>query len=235
MFASSPAGLPVGYLPSLPGIDLPRRFRPSQRRRRDPFSPGAPVGPYRLPSGVSEALGRLLAPFRNREATFALAVFLARHWSSRDRLGREFPICRRSLADHPKLGLSEGRIKGAIALLERVGFIERPLTVKGSGYRATEEGLRRKPILFRFGAWFAGAFQEANRKAGKARQATKVTGVIGTARPPGRPVTNLTKRNPIGTVIMGKIERAIEDAVVTEPNSPLEQALASWRSAILRE
>ena len=218
----------VGLLPSLPCFDLSRRVRPLQRRRRGPFTPDAPVGPYRLPKGVRDGLGTLLAPFRNRDAAFVLATFLGRYWSSPDRLGLAFPIDRRALADHERLGLSEGVIRGAIATLERIGFIERSLTVKGSAYRTTEDGLKRKPILFRFGAAFVPILQSANRTGATKRQAVSQT------QDP-RPMPILPKDKiiiPGRKVTMGKIKEASEEPVNFEPSSPLEMALARLGKAI---
>jgi|848.fasta_scaffold09603_7 hypothetical protein len=219
----------VGLLPSLPGFDLSRRIRPLERRRREPFTPDALPGPYRLPKAVCESLGALLAPFRNREAAFALATFLARHWSSPDRLGRAFPIDRRALTDHAKLGLSEARVRGAIQTLERIGFLDRPLTVPGSPYRATEIGLKRKPILFMFGAAFVPWFQIANRTG-----ATKRRAVI---QPRDhRAITKSPKDRFISDnpVLKGDVARAFEKPVMSDPSSPLEQALANLRKCILR-
>lgn len=218
----------VGLLPSLPGFNLNRRIRPLQRRRRGPFTPDAPVGPYLLPKGVRDSLGTLLAPFRNRDAAFVLATFLGRYWSSPDRLGLAFPIDRRALANHERLGLSEGVIRGAIATLEHVGFIERPLTVKGSAYRATEDGLKRKAILFRFGAAFVSILQSANRARAPKRQAVSQT------RDP-RPVSILPKDKiviPERKMIMGKLKKAFKEPVIVEPSSPLEMALARLGKAI---
>ena len=66
-------------------------------------------------------------PFRNREAAFALATFLARFWSVPGRVGGSFPIDRRALADHEGLGLTEARVRGAIRTLEAVGYLERAI------------------------------------------------------------------------------------------------------------
>lgn len=218
----------VGLLPPLPFLTITSRFRPLQRRRRGPFVPDTSSSPYRLPRGICEGLERSLAPFRNRDAAFALAVFLGRHWSGFERLGQSFPICRRALANHPKLGLSEGRVKGAIATLERVGFIERAITMKASAYRATENGLRRKPIQFMFGGWTIPGFQGANQTAALRRKRTDQ----------GRPVplrTNLTEDIiiiPGRVVTPGKLERFSRKEALIEADSPLEQALERLRKEI---
>ena len=97
-----------------------------------------------------------MQPYRNREAAFALAVFLGRFWSMPGRVALPFPIDRRALAGHRELGLTEARVRGAIRVLEEVGFLARFVT-SGSRYKATEEGLRRKPIPFQFGSDYAPA------------------------------------------------------------------------------
>lgn len=216
-------------LPSLSGFDLSRRFPSLQRRRRGVFKPNVPLGPYCLPKSVCAALEGLLAPFRNREAAFALATFLGRHWSSPDRLGQTFPIDRRALTDHAKLGLSEARVRGAIQTLERIGFLDRPLTVPGSPYRPTESGLKRKPILFRFGAIFVPWFQAANRTG-----ATKRRVVIQPRN--HRAIAKSPKDRFISDspVLKGDVAKAFEKSGEADPSSPLEQALANLRRHVLK-
>jgi hypothetical protein len=134
------------------------------RSVRRPFRPSQDPGPYRLPQDVRDRLAAALAPFRNREAAFALAVFLARYWSMPGKVVGSFHIDRRALADHRDLGLTEARVRGAIGTLEEVGFLDRALT-SGSRYKPTEEGLHRKPILFVFGSDYAPALIRANARA----------------------------------------------------------------------
>src|SRR3954469_6659894 len=136
--------------PAHPLLPLPRS--PSIRRRgsRRPFTP-ASAGPYRLPRDVRDRLTAALAPFRNRDAAFGLAVFLGRFWSTPNRLLTAFPIDRRELADHAALGLTEARVRGAIRTLEEVEFIDRAIA-SGSTHKPTPEGLHRKPVLFLFGS-----------------------------------------------------------------------------------
>src|SRR3954452_14695542 len=115
--------------PALPCAELPTRMahpllplpRPAPRRSRSvrrPFTPALPAGPYRLPRDVRDRLTAALTPFRNRDAAFALAVFLGRFWSTPSHLLTAFPIDRRELAEHTALGLTEGRVRGAIWTLE---------------------------------------------------------------------------------------------------------------------
>ncbi len=139
------------------------------RSVRRPFRPSAGEGAYRLPHDIRDCLTAALAPFRNREAAFALATFLARFWSVPGRVALAFPVDRRALADHGDLELTEARVRGAIKTLEAVGFLERAIPPVGSQYRATEDGLHRKPILFVFGPEYAPAFLAANRRAKVAR------------------------------------------------------------------
>src|SRR3954466_10218110 len=158
--------LPCAELPARmvhPLLPLPRP--PSTRRRgsRRPFAPSQ-AGPYRLPRDVRDRLATALAPFRNRDAAFTLAAFLGRFWSTPSRLLTAFPIDRRGLANHAALGLTEGRVRGAIRTLELVGFLDRALA-RGSAYQPTPDGLRRKPVLYQFGSDYGPAFRAANKCA----------------------------------------------------------------------
>src|SRR3954451_5037099 len=105
-----------------PLLPLPRP--PSGRRRgcRRPFAPSR-AGVYRLPHDVHDRLAAALAPYRNRDAAFALATFLGRFWSTPARLLAAVPIDRRELGEHAGLGLTEARVRGAIRALEEVGFL----------------------------------------------------------------------------------------------------------------
>jgi hypothetical protein len=138
------------------------------RRVRRPFHPSQGEGPYRLPREVRDRLAAALAPFRNREAAFSLATFIARFWSAPGRIVEGFVIDRRELADREDLGLSEAKVRGAIRVLEEIGFLDRAIS-SGSKYKTTEDGLRRKPIRFMFGAEYAPAFIKANGRAAAAR------------------------------------------------------------------
>lgn len=127
-------------------------------------------GAYRLPFDVADRLGLALVGYRNHDAALALAVFLARFWSSRARLASPFPIDRRALADRADLGLTEAEIRGAIRVLEEIGYLNRGLPAPGSVYRLKPEGLHRKPILFGFGGDYGPRFAAANARAARARK-----------------------------------------------------------------
>src|SRR5688572_13768131 len=160
--------------------------RPRTRSARRPFTPAQGRGTYRLPHEIRDRLVAALAPFRNREAALALAVFLGRFWSMPGRVALPFPIDRRALAGHQALRLTEGRVRGAIRVLEEIGFLARFVT-SGSRYKATEEGLRRKPVPFQFGADYAPLFVAANNRAQAARgrqEGARRTLTPGTARGP---------------------------------------------------
>src|SRR3954453_15038164 len=119
---------------------------------------------YRLPHGIRDCLTAASAAFRNGNQAVALATFLARFWSTPRRIAQSFPIDRRALANRSDLGLTEARIRGAIRVLEAIGFLTRK-TTPGSSYRPTAGGLRRKPILYVFGADYLPGFLKANRRA----------------------------------------------------------------------
>src|ERR687889_1932848 len=155
-------------LAAQPMLPLPRALPPRARRNRRPFLAGTCSQPYRLPHEVRDRLVPALAPYRNREAAYRLAVFLGRFWSMPGRVALPFPIDRRALADREDLGLTEGEVRGAIKVLEAVGFLDRWQTT-GSRYKATANGLRRKPIPYTFGAEFMPMFVAANARAMAAR------------------------------------------------------------------
>jgi hypothetical protein len=136
----------------------------SRRRETRTTSPR----PYRLPHAVRDRLQAALEPFRNGERAYALAVFLGRFWSMPGRVALPFPIDRRALADRADLELTEGEVRGAIRTLEAIGFLARWKTL-GSRYKATEAGLRRKPVPFLFGPDYMPAFIAANGRAAAAR------------------------------------------------------------------
>src|SRR5215207_10642272 len=93
-----------------PLLPLPRQPASRRRNARRPYTPSS-AGVYRLPHDVRDRLAAALAPYRNRDAAFALATFLGRFWSMPARLLTAFPIDRRELADHAALGLTEARVR----------------------------------------------------------------------------------------------------------------------------
>jgi hypothetical protein len=214
------------------------------RSVRRSFHPSAGQGRgYRLPHDIRNRLAASLAPFRNREAAFALAVFLARFWSVPGRVSGSFPIDRRALTDHPDLQLTEARVRGAIKTLEAVGFLERAVPATGSQYKQVGEGLHRKPIQFVFGADYAPAFIAANARAAAARGAGSAA-----RRPPSpsyaaRPSTTPRQARPLKspkskseaekTVLMGDVRQKIGiPPKAFEPDANLEAALERLKGAI---
>src|SRR3954447_11780731 len=147
-----------------PLLPFPRPAPRRSRSNRRPFTPSPCAGTYRLPHDIRDRLAAALVPFRNRDAAFALALFLGRFWSTPSRLLTAFPIDRRELAEHPALGLTEARVRGAIQTLEEVGFLDRAVT-SGSTHKPTPDGLHRKPVLFMFGADYGPLFSAANKRA----------------------------------------------------------------------
>ena len=92
-----------------------------------------------------------------------LATFLGRFWSAPGRLGLPFPVDRRALSGHRDLALSEGRVRGAIKLLEEIGFLEREEPEPGRRYQPTVEGLHRRPLVYRFAPEYRALLTAANR------------------------------------------------------------------------
>src|SRR3982750_2256852 len=146
----------------------PHAPRARLRHVRRPFTPSREVGPYRLPRDIRDQLLSTLTSFRNRDAAFALAVFIGRFWSASGRIEQAFPIDRRALANRPDLGLTEAKIRGAIRALERAGFLDRVEPDRGSRYQRTDTGdLHRKPVSFRLGLTYRASFEIANKRAQK--------------------------------------------------------------------
>jgi hypothetical protein len=211
------------------------------RSVRRSFHPSTGEGRgYRLPHEVRDRLAASLAPFRNREAAYCLAVFLARFWSVPGRVAGSFPIDRRALTDHQDLQLTEARVRGAIKALEAVGFLERAIPATGSAYKATVDGLRRKPIMFAFGADYAPAFIAANRRAAAARGAGSAA-----RRPPSpsyaaRPSTTPLEARPLtspksksaaeSSVLMGQLKIGLPPKA-SQSDANLERALENLRRA----
>lgn len=236
--------MPVAHQARLP---LPRPGLPRVRACRRPFTPSLPAGPYRLPAAVLDRLTATLAPFRNRDAALALAVFLGCHQSFPARLGLPFPIDRRALVARSTLDLTEAQVRGAIRTLEEVGFLDR---AEGRRlFQATAEGLHRKPILFQFGPDALRGFEAANRRAlacaeqarGGRRPLQAAKAQATPSRCPHAPVTvKLTSPKeipPIGKVLsMGDQEKGSAERRVAppiEPGSALELALAAWAVGVL--
>jgi hypothetical protein len=181
------------------GAGKPEIFRFGLRPARRDTSPWCPdsAGPYRLPAGIKDRLFAALEGRKNRDAAFALAVFLARFWSSPRRLLCALPVDRRALAQHEALGLTEARVRGALAVLVEVGFLARCEPEAGKKYQRTEGGLQRRAILHRFGEEYAAAFTAANARAQAAR---------GTPEPSRRPVPSpQPQRAPAPNVAAPKV------------------------------
>ncbi len=190
-----PEGEPVPAVQHLLAIARPLAVRVRSVRR--PFRPSPGEGPYRLPREVRDRLTSALAPFRNREAAFTLATFLARYHSHADRLLQAFAIDRRALLGHADLDLTEKRIRSAITTLEAVGFLDRAIPPPGSRYKATEYGLHRKPIQFAFGAEYGLLFTKANQRARRARGADPAARRTLPAATRPRPSAGLLKGSPL--------------------------------------
>jgi hypothetical protein len=195
-----------------------------------------------LPHDVRDRLALALAPFRNREAAYALATFIARFWSIPGRVAGSFPIDRRALADHEGLELTEARVRGAIRTLEAVGYLERALSPSGSRYKATEYGLHRKPILFVFGAEYGSAFVLANKRAQVARggnqHGRRSITPAASLRPSGAFLGAHRINSPKSRiqaepkVIMGEVRKETGFLPELTASTPLESALARFREGV---
>src|SRR3954468_16257789 len=130
--ASPPEGEPMSFAQL--SLLEPHTPRARLRHVRRPFTPSCEGGPYRLPRDIRDQLLSALSSFRNRDAAFALAVFVGRFWSAPGRIEQSFPIDRRALADRSDLGLTEAKVRGAIRTLEYVSFLDRGGPDQGSRY-----------------------------------------------------------------------------------------------------
>lgn len=222
----------------LPGID----DRPPAASRQLGDLRSRPAG-YRVPHDVADRLKSALSTYKNREAAMALALFLARFWSSRAKMARPFPVDRRALAHREDLALSEARIRGALRVLEEIGFLHRGIPPAGSVHKLTPAGeLHRKPITFGFGADYGPLFAAANARAARARarrEGKAVHGVAMTgARRPLRSVEFISPKtkSPTGDqVIMGELAKCSPRKPVVGPSaspSPVEAALSRLMVAV---
>src|SRR6185295_5980862 len=123
---------------------------------------------YRLPATVRDRLGSALAGRRNKDACLTFATFVARYWSVPRKLGLPFALDRRALAGVEALGLSEGRVRGALRTLQQAGFLER-LPCTGRTHQRTADGLHRRPVSYVIAPDYRAAFDAANKRAAAAR------------------------------------------------------------------
>ena len=196
-------------------------------------------GGYRLPHAIRDRLEAAVGGRRNAPAILALAHWLARFWSAPRKLLAAFPIDRRAIAGRDDLGLSEARVRGALAVLEEIGFLARYEPDPGKRYQRTAEGLHRRPILFRFGEEYAVAFDKANKRAQAARGAAAparrltprpepVRAVVASVvahRPRPSPLLAQKQSSGGSRVIMGEQQKL-------ESGSPLEAALERLRRGV---
>jgi hypothetical protein len=228
--------------------------RPRVRSCRRPYHPSPASGRYSLPRAVLDQLQAALALAKNREAALVLAVFLGRYWSAPARLGQAFPIDRRALCHHRDLPLTEARVRGAIAALEEVGYLERIVPEPGRRYQRTAEGLHRRPLAFHFGAEFETLFTAANKRPRRSFRAAQdgrrplpassvpTTSVLATRpRPSWSPPeqrTNSPKNIPLNPTVMHSGELAKGHSRTSLPlpesrrNSGLEAALRRLGEAV---
>ncbi len=233
--ANQPEGDLLLAIPLLP-LDRPARARLRSVRR--PFSPtGTNAGPYRLPHDVRDRLVGALAPYRNRDAALGLAVFLGRYWSAPGRLTMAFAIDRRELAEHAVLDLTEARVRGAIRVLEDVGFLDRAVAGGRTHKLADSGALHRKPIKYQFTSDYAGLFVAANTRARAARERRSRRQASELPARPQRPLAGAcgarfvsspkNKDSEATKVYLGEISSRPPAAFV--PETALDRALDRWR------
>ncbi len=223
---------------------LPLALAARVRNCRRPFRPSPPQGAYRLPHDVRDRLTAALAPFKNRDAAFGLATFLARYHSNPDRVLEVFAIDRRALVGHADLDLTEARIRRAITTLEAVGFLDRALPAAGSRYKATPDGLHRRPIKYVFGAEYGSMFVLANKRARRTKGSDPAARRPISPRTSSSPSTSLLRppetllKSPKHSersdtkVYLGDVVE--ESGIPAEPSqdSALERALQRLKEAI---
>ena len=195
-----------------PRLPLVLALQPGRGRVRRPFHP---IAGGEGPTACRATCRTASRPLWRRSATerrpSPWRVFLARFWSAPGRIVEAFPIDRRALADHGELDLTEKRIRGAIRTLEEIGFLDRAVT-SGSRYKPTEDGLRRKPIRFRFGSEYAplllrptGALAAARGRRSGDRQ------VECTPNQPSGPLRSICRASPLkGPKSKSEAERSSE-------------------------
>ena len=176
---------------------------------------------YRLPRTVADRLETALSGRKNAAACLALAAWLGRFWSAPRRLLYAFPVDRRAIAGRDDLGLTEARVRGALAVLVEIGFVARYEPDPGKRYQRTEGGLQRRAILHRFGEEYAAAFGRANAAAQAARGAPApsrrpiprpepsrvVAANVAAPRPIPAPLLAQKQTSPGRGVIMGEGDR----------------------------
>lgn len=199
---------------------------------------------YRLPRAVADRLETALGGRKNAAACLALATWLGRFWSAPRRLLYSFPIDRRAIAGREDLGLTEARVRGAIAVLEEIGFLARYEPDPGKRYQRTAEGLHRRPLLFRFGEEYGVAFTKANARAEAARGAPAPARrpvprpepvrppTVNVVAPRPMPAPLLAQKQTLGgsRVIMGEDDRLESQPVC----SRLEAAIARLQRGVFR-
>ena len=191
---------------------------------------------YRLPRSVADRLETALRGRKNADACLALAHFLARFWSSPRRLLCALPVDRRALAGHEALGLTEARVRGALAVLVEIGFLARYEPDPGKRYQRTEGGLQRRAILHRFGEEYAVAFTAANARAQKARGApAPARRPIPRPEPQRAPAPNVVAPRPMPPAELAQKHPTGGSRVIMGEDrggSPLEAAIERLRRGI---
>jgi hypothetical protein len=125
--------------------------------------------------------------------------------------------------------------------LEAVGFLERALAPSGSRYKATEEGLRRKPILYIFGSEYGPLFLTANNRAKAARGGDQRARRGLQPSAPPRPSVVISEARPLKgpksksgtdpTVLMGPLRQ--KTGIPPEPSvDPRSARIAARRSRL---
>lgn len=186
-------------------------------------------GGYSFPRAVAERLEGCLKGFGNRDACAELARLLA---LAHRRAGAPFVACREALAGI--IGHTEDQVRGALKVLERIGFLDRV-----GGGEFDRERQKRRPVLWRLG-WAAGNSGRPTRisagptriSAGPAGNSAGISGSANNSPTEGlRPKGNRSwgDRSPTRIAALAALERVRGEGAYAGKLSAAALAAGRWR------